>query len=138
MAENALMTQLKNLRAMELRLGGSLKETANVAGDLSAEEYNRLFIQFYQAKYPNDPLAVLLRDIADNPHSFDQARTKALQDSNIREADYRRLAENRAQRIRNVLLSQDGLSGERIYLQDIAIIQGSDTPPGTCLSLDSN
>lgn len=137
MAENALMAQLKNLQAMELRLVGR-KEAASVVGDLSSEEYKRLFIRFYQAKYPDDPTAVLLRNSADNPDSFELARKKVLKDSNIREADFRRLAENRAQRIRNILLSQSGLSGDRIYLQDVTITQGSDTPPGACLSLDGN
>jgi hypothetical protein len=136
LAESALMRQLKNTWEIEERSFNRQTSTAD-NGEISPEEYKRLFVLFYLAKYPNDPIATALRNAPGNEDDFNQARKMALENWRVSQADFQRLAQSRAQRIRNALISRNGLSENRIYLQDNTITQGGNTPPGACLSLDS-
>ena len=136
LAEGALMRQLKNTLGIEERLSNRQASAAD-SNDLNPEEYKKLFIPFYLAKYPDDPIAMALRSAPDSEDEFNRARKKVLEGWRVTEADFQRLAQNRAQHVRNVLVGQNGVAENRIYLQDNTITQGSNTPPGACLSLDS-
>ncbi|QFY41548.1 DUF748 domain-containing protein [Candidatus Methylospira mobilis] len=133
LAESALMTQLKNT----WKISSGRENPGAGGGEPGPEDYKRLFIAFYLSKYPNDPLATALHNAPDSVEEYTQARKKVLESWKIMNADFQRLAQNRAQYLRITMIRQNGLAENRIYLQDNVITQGGNTPPGACLSLGS-
>jgi len=133
LAESALMTQLRNT----WKISSDRLNAGAGGGEPGSEDYKRLFIAFYLSKYPDDPLSTALHNAPESVEAYSQARKKVLESWKIMNADFQRLAQSRAQYLRTTMIHQNGLAENRIYLQDNVITQGGNTPPGACLSLDS-
>lgn len=133
LAEQALNNQLQNVKRDEMRAKGQ-RPGSNTPLDLSEEDYRRLFLLYYQQKYPGE----LKQASASADMNLNQARRKVLENWPIGELDIRNLAHERSERIRDFLIRDKGLPDQRIYLLDVRMESGDASGIKTYLSLSNH
>ncbi len=121
LAEQDLTRQLKNAKLIEL--GRRKGEKAAWDGTTLAEEdYGRLLTNLYRWKHPDAPELQGLRPRASlDASQLANAKRKLLEQWPASEMDLRGLAQARAESIRNYLVKDMGLPGQRIYLLDVQL-----------------
>ncbi len=130
LAQRALEAQLKVEQRMDLRRRG-LKLGDQPMPPITSDDADRLFTIYFRNKYPTpNDFHGLDAQVASvlAPEVLRQARETVLSEWLIGEVELQRLALQRAEQIREILVRDEAVPDSHLYLRDLATIT-SDTPP---------